>query len=44
MVATRADEADEPVAEADVAVDTETGTGLDELRGRLLAALLATAG
>lgn len=43
VVATRADEADEPVAEAAVAVDTETGTGLDALRERLLTALLATA-
>ncbi|MBJ7455841.1 MAG: 50S ribosome-binding GTPase [Thermoleophilia bacterium] len=43
VVATRADEAEEPVAEADVAVDTETGTGLDALRERLLTALLATA-
>ena len=40
VVATHADEAEEVVAEADVSIDTETGTGLDDLRARLLAALL----
>jgi GTP-binding protein len=40
VVATRADEG-EPVADADVAVDTVTGRGIDALRDRVIAALRA---
>ena len=43
VVATHADDAEEPVAGADVAVDCESGTGLDDLRARLLAVLLTAA-
>ena len=38
VVATRAD-GGEPVAGADVAVDTVTGRGIDALRDRVIAAL-----
>ena len=40
IVATHADEAEEPADWADVAVDTETGTGIDALRARLVEALV----
>ena len=43
VVATHADEAGEPVAEADVSVDAVTGSGIDALRERLLGALLTPA-
>ncbi len=39
VVATHADEAEQPTDWADAAVDTVTGTGIDALRDRILAAL-----
>lgn len=42
VVATHADEADEPLDWADAAVDTITGRGIDALRTRLVDALAAT--
>ena len=39
LVATHVDQADEGAAFAQIALDTETGTGVAELRARLLAAL-----
>ncbi len=41
VVATHADGALEPVLEADFAVDSETGTGVEDLRAGLLSALAA---
>jgi hypothetical protein len=44
VVATHADEAEGPVDWADAAVDTTTGAGIDDLRARLVDALVASAG
>jgi GTPase len=43
VVATHADEAEGPFDWADAVVDTTTGAGIDELRARLVEALLASA-